>query len=106
MHVRSWPHCLATETDTGAWCRRRPTEGVFCARHAWEFRWDEAAKAATRLARARLVLSDPAARPWQRWRSTLQAARALSLHRSLLAKIEGAEGAIDSMQARSDLPSR
>jgi len=86
MHPRSWNRCLAQDPETGAWCRHRPTEGVFCTWHAREFREDEAAKAATRLARARLVLRDPSTTPARQWRAALQVRRALRLRRSLLGR--------------------
>jgi hypothetical protein len=92
MHVRSWAHCLAHDPDTDTWCRRRPSTGVFCASHALEFQCDEAAKAATRLARARFLLKDPSATRVQRWGAALSARRARSLRRSLSAKIAKAEG--------------
>jgi hypothetical protein len=88
MRVRSWNRCLAFNSDTGAWCQHRPSDGVFCPSHAREFRSDEAAKAATRLVRAELVRRDPSATPWQRWRSERQAARARSLRTVLLAEID------------------
>jgi hypothetical protein len=86
MHSLIWTRCLAQD-ETGAWCQHRPSHGVFCPSHAWEFQCDEAAKAATRLARARLVLRDPSATPFQQWRAALQARRARSLRRSLLGAI-------------------
>jgi hypothetical protein len=58
-----------------------------------EFQCDEAAKAATRLARARLVLRDPSATPFQQWRAALQARRARSLRRNLLGAIATFEDA-------------
>jgi len=61
MHSRSWNRCLAQDAETGAWCQHRPSHSVFCPSHAWDFQCDEAAQAATRLARARLVLRDPVA---------------------------------------------
>lgn len=91
MHARTWTRCLARDAETGAWCQRRPSHGVFCPPHAWDFQCDEAAKAATRLARARLVLGDPSATPFQRWWPALQAHRARSLRRSLLSAIAGFE---------------
>jgi hypothetical protein len=57
-----------------------------------EFRCDQAAKAATRLARARLAVRDPSTTPWQRWLAEWRVRRASALHRSLLAEIAGAEG--------------
>jgi hypothetical protein len=62
--------------------------------HAWEFRCDEAAKAATRLARARLVVRNPSATPWRRRWAALEMRRARSLRRRLLAKIDVSEGAV------------
>jgi len=91
MHSHSWNRCLAQNAETGAWCQHRPSYGVLCPSHAWEFQCDQAAKAATRLARARIVLRDPSATPFQRWRATLQARRACSLRRSLLAAIASFE---------------
>jgi hypothetical protein len=91
MHARTWTRCLAQDAKTGAWCQHRPSHGVFCSSHAWEFQCDEAAKAATRLARARLVLRDPSATPLQQWWAALQARRARSLRRSLLGAIAGFE---------------
>ena len=73
-----------------AW-RRTPPDGVFCAVHAYEFRCHEAAKAATRLARARLTLRDPSSAPWQRWLAVRVIHRARALHGLLLAEIAGAE---------------
>jgi hypothetical protein len=92
MHPRSWNRCLAFNPETGAWCQRRPSDGVLCASHAWEFRCDEAAKAATRLARAELVLREPSATPVQRWRAGRQAGRARSLREVLLAEIDRTDG--------------
>jgi hypothetical protein len=91
MHARAWTRCLARDTGSNGWCQRRPSDGVFCKQHAWEFRCDEAAKAATRLARAFLVLRDPSAPPLRRWWATLEVRRARSLRRSLLAKIDQSE---------------
>lgn len=77
---------------TGTWCQRRPSEGVLCPSHASEFRFDEAAKAATRLARARFLVWDPSTTPFRRWWATVQIRRTRSLRRSLLAKVAKAEG--------------
>jgi hypothetical protein len=92
MHARSWNRCLAFHPDAGEWCHHRSSDGVFCAAHAREFRCDEAAKAATRLARAELVLRDPSATSWQRWRAARQASRARSLRQALFAAIDGVDG--------------
>ena len=91
MYARPWTRCLAQDAETGAWCQRRPSQGVFCPSHAWDFQCDEAAKAATRLARARLVLRDPSATPSQRWWAVLRARRASSLRRDLLDAMAGFE---------------
>jgi hypothetical protein len=88
MHARYWNRCLAFNPETGAWCQKRPSDGVFCPSHALEFRCDEAAKAATRLARAELILRDPTASPWQRWRAGRLAGRARSLRQVLLPEID------------------
>jgi hypothetical protein len=92
MHSRSWNRCLALDPMSGAWCRGRPSDGVLCSSHATEFRADEAAKAATRLARARLVVWDPSTTPIRKWWATVQLRRARSLRRNLLAKVARAEG--------------
>jgi hypothetical protein len=92
MHARSWNRCLAFTPETGAWCQHRPSDGVFCPSHAWEFRCDEAAKAATRLARAELVLRDPSVSPLQRWWAERQAGRTRSLRKVLLAEIDRSDG--------------
>jgi hypothetical protein len=92
MHARAWARCLARDTESNGWCRRRPSDGVFCVHHAWEFRCDEAAKAATRLARAQLALRNPSAVALRRWWARLEVRRARSLRRSLLGKIDRAEG--------------
>ncbi len=92
MHTRSWNRCLAFDPETGAWCRHRPSDGVFCPSHAWEFRCDEAAKAATRLARAEIVVRDASVTPWQRWWAERQASRARALRRALVAEIDDSDG--------------
>lgn len=89
MHSRSWNRCLAQDPGTGEWCGRPPTDGVFCSPHTWGFRCDEAAKAATRLARATLTTQTESATRWQRWWAERQARRARSLRRSLLTKVDG-----------------
>jgi hypothetical protein len=91
MHARSWKHCLAFSPETGEWCRQRPSDGVFCPSHAREFRCHEAAKAATRLVRAQLVLRNQSATPWQQWRAERQTRRARSLRQVLLAEIDAAD---------------
>jgi hypothetical protein len=91
MHAHSWNRCLAFHPETGEWCHRRSSDGVFCPVHAREFRCDEAAKAATRLARAELVLRDASATPWRRWRAAWQVSRARSLRQALFAGIDGAD---------------
>ena len=91
MHVRTWTRCMARDAETGAWCQHRPTHGVFCASHVWDFQCDEAAKAATRLVQAGLVLKDPSAPTLHRWRAALQAHRARSLRRYLLNAMAGLE---------------
>jgi hypothetical protein len=91
MHARAWARCLARDTGSNGWCQRRPSDGVFCMQHAWEFRCDEADKAATRVARARLVLCNPSAPPWRRRWAALEMRRARSLRRSLLAKVDLSE---------------
>ena len=88
MHARYWNRCLAFEPETGEWCQQRPSDGVFCPSHALEFRCDEAAKAATRLARAELILRDPSASLLRRWRAGRQAGRARSLRKVLLPEID------------------
>jgi len=105
VHSRSWNRCLAFDPESGAWCRRRPSDGVFCPPHAWEFRCDEAAKAATRLVRAELVVRNPSASPFQRWWAERQAGRARSLRQVLLADIEGTEGS-DISAIKTDNPVR
>lgn len=92
MRSRSWNCCLTRDAVTGAWCRARPSKGVLCSEHAEEFRADEAAKAATRLQRARLAVWDPSTTPLRRWWARVQIRRARSLRRSLLASAETAEG--------------
>ena len=92
MHARSWTRCLAFNPETGAWCQHRPSDGVFCPSHAWEFRCDEAAMAATHLARAELILRDPAATSLQRWQAERKAGRARSLRKILLAEIDRGDG--------------
>ena len=106
MHARSWHRCLAFNPETGAWCPRRPTDGVFCPAHALEFRCDEAAKAATRLARAELVLRDPAAPPLRRWWAERKVGRARSLRKVLLTEIDRTDGsdAAISVSARNLVP--
>ena len=84
--------CLAHDLVTGAWCHRQPADGVLCPPHASEFRLDEAAKAATRLAHARLVVWDPSSTPFQRWWASVQIRRARSRRRNVLAKVAKAEG--------------
>jgi hypothetical protein len=91
MHARSWNRCLGQDAEAGACCRHRPTDGIFCPSHALEFRLDEAAKAATRLARARLALDDPTGTPLRQWWAALQIRRSLSIRRSLLAKVAASE---------------
>lgn len=91
MHSRSWNRCLAQDSVTGTWCQRRPSDGVFCPPHTSEFRFDEAAKAATRLEHARLVVWDPTSTPFQRWWASVQIRSARSLRRSILAKVAEAE---------------
>src|ERR1700678_1388450 len=91
MQARSWHRCLAFDPETGEWCCHRPSDGVFCPSHAREFRCHEAAKAATRLVLALLVLRDPSATQWQRWRAERQTRRARSLRQVLLAEIDGAD---------------
>ena len=107
--TRTWTRCLAHDAETGTWCPHRPSHGVFCSTHAWEFQCDEAAKAATRLARARLVLRDPSATPFQQWWAALQARRARSLRRSLFGAITDFENGgemhvIESDAMRSERP--
>jgi len=89
MHARSWNRCLAFDPETGAWCRLRPTDGVFCSPHAREFRCDQAAKAATRLVLADREVRDPSTSAWRRRWAARQARRARSLRRILLAEIDG-----------------
>ncbi len=97
MHSRHWTRrCLARHPETGTWCTERPTDGVFCAAHGLEFRHDEAAKAATRLARARLALRDPSTTTWERWRAGFLARRARTLRRALL------DAVVSTEDARSD----
>jgi hypothetical protein len=88
MHARSWNRCLAFNPYTGEWCQRRSSDGVFCPSHAWDFRCNEAAKAATRLACAELVLRDRAASPFSRRRAEREASRARSLREVLLAEMD------------------
>ncbi|HUO48136.1 MAG TPA: hypothetical protein VMU09_04805 [Acidimicrobiales bacterium] len=83
--------CLGRDPD-GSTCHERPTDGVFCAAHAHEFRCQEAAAAATRLARTRLALGDPALGGVRRWWTTTKARRLRALRRRLLAGITRAEG--------------
>jgi hypothetical protein len=94
MQARSWNRCLAFSPETGEWCPHRPSDGVFCPSHAREFRCNEAAQAATRLVRAQLILRDPAATRWQRWRAERQRRRARSLRQVLLAEIDDFEVAL------------
>ena len=91
MHARAWTRCLARDTEFDGWCQRRPSDGVFCIKHTWEFRCDEAARAATRLAHAQLILRNPSTTPLRRWWATLEVRRARSLRRSLLTKIDRSE---------------
>jgi hypothetical protein len=95
--------CLARDPVTGAWCHKTPTDGAFCAPHGLEFRCDEAAKAATRLARARLVLEDPSASPWRRRMAAWQVRRALVLRRHLMTAIGDAEATGTGRQGDRDL---
>ncbi len=92
MHSRSWSLCLAQDPVTGAWCQSRPSQGVFCAPHAAEFCRDEAAKAATRLLRARLEVWDPSTPPLRRWLASVRIRRARSLRRNLLERVAIADG--------------
>ncbi len=93
MHGRSLTtHCLARDPESGAWCKRRPSDGVFCASHGQEFRCNEAAKAATRLAHVRRVLEDPSTTPLQQWWAAIQVRRLQTLRRRLLAAITRYEG--------------
>jgi hypothetical protein len=64
-----------------------------CAPHGLEFRCDEAAKAATRLARARLVLENASSSAWRRRMAASQVRRALVLRRHLMKAIGDAEAA-------------
>jgi hypothetical protein len=91
MRMRAWPRCLARDEDTGVWCQQRPSHGVLCAPHAWEFQSDEAAKAATRLVRAGFVLKDPSSSRPRRWWAALQLRRARSLRQHLLHSMAGFE---------------
>ena len=84
--------CLGRDGPTGTLCRERPSDGVFCARHAHEFRCQEAAAAATRLARARMALRDPALGALRRWVTAVRARRLRLLRQRLLAGITRVEG--------------
>ena len=93
MHARRWPRCLAQDPTTGAWCTNRPSDGVFCPVHASEFRFDQAARAATRLARARLTINDRSTTPLRRWWATHEARRQLVLRRHLVDAMPGSTAA-------------
>jgi hypothetical protein len=93
MYGRSFAtHCLARDAESGIWCKHRPSDGVFCASHGQEFRCEEAAKVATRLARARLELEDPLTTPLRQWWAAIQVRRLQALRRRLLDAIERFEG--------------
>jgi len=93
MYARAF-RCLAYDPGTHVQCRQRPSDGVFCTPHAREFRAEEAAKAATRLARARLVVDDPSAPPVRRWWASIRVRRLVALRRLLLTELARAEGPI------------
>jgi len=84
--------CLGRDDETGTPCSERPSDGVFCVRHALEFRCHQAAATATRLARARTALRDPALGAVRRRWTAFQAWRLRSLRRRLLAGITRVEG--------------
>lgn len=68
-------------------CARRATSGLFCVQHAWEVSCDEAAKAATRLARARMTLREPSSTLLQQVWARCQVHAAQSQRRHLLRAI-------------------
>jgi hypothetical protein len=93
MHTGWWSaRCLGNPAVIGG-CQRRATYGVFCPVHAWESLSDEAAKVATALARARLVLADPTATAFERRRAAWRVRRARRLRARLLRAIDRVEAA-------------
>ena len=85
MHSRHWTRrCIMRDPTTGAWCSDLASDGALCYSHGKEFRSDEAAKAATRLAIANNVIANPNTTAWQRRWATIQARRARTLRRKFL----------------------
>jgi hypothetical protein len=102
MRVLSRNRCLTFNPETRPLRQHRPADGIFCPSHAWDFRCDEAAKVATRLARGEHVFRDPAASPLGRWWAGLEAGCARSLRKVLLAEIDRTDrsDAVVSVTAR------
>jgi len=96
--------CLERDADTDVPCPRRPTDGVFCAAHAYAFRCHKAAEAATRLAATRVALQDTELPPLRRWWLRTRARRLLALRRHLLEAIARFEGPVADVVIAFEAP--